>query len=74
MIREELQNISANSINGQACGSHRLKQRTQFDLEMIQETGSCSGIKYSRILQGRPLEALRQPDRLHALGFVGLHR
>tara|TARA_B100001971_G_C18251472_1_gene578571 strand:+ start:1053 stop:3005 length:1953 start_codon:yes stop_codon:yes gene_type:complete len=29
--------------------SHRLKQRTNFDLEMIQETGTCKGIEnYSR--------------------------
>jgi len=29
--------------------AHRLRQRTQYDLEMIQETGSCKGIEnYSR--------------------------
>lgn len=34
--------------------AHRLKQRTNFDLEMIQETGSCKGIEnYSRHFDGR---------------------
>ncbi|MBN1861018.1 MAG: excinuclease ABC subunit UvrB [Candidatus Thermoplasmatota archaeon] len=34
--------------------SHRLKQRTLYDLEMIQETGFCKGIEnYSRHLDGR---------------------
>lgn len=33
----------------------RLDQRTNFDLEMIQELGYCSGIEnYSRYLSGRP--------------------
>ena len=32
----------------------RLKERTEFDLEMIQATGSCSGIEnYSRYLSNR---------------------
>ncbi len=32
----------------------RLKERTNFDLEMIQATGTCSGIEnYSRYLSGR---------------------
>jgi excinuclease ABC subunit B len=34
--------------------SHRLKQRTLYDLEMIEETGFCKGIEnYSRHLDGR---------------------
>jgi len=34
--------------------AHRLKQRTNFDLEMIAETGSCKGIEnYSRHFDGR---------------------
>jgi excinuclease ABC subunit B len=34
--------------------AHRLKQRTLYDLEMIQETGSCKGIEnYSRHFDGR---------------------
>jgi excinuclease ABC subunit B len=34
--------------------AHRLTQRTNFDLEMIEETGSCKGIEnYSRHFDGR---------------------
>ncbi len=34
--------------------AHRLRQRTNFDLEMIRETGSCKGIEnYSRHFDGR---------------------
>ena len=34
--------------------AQRLEQRTQFDIEMIQELGYCSGIEnYSRLLSGR---------------------
>ena len=34
--------------------SHRLRERTNFDLEMIRETGSCKGIEnYSRHFDGR---------------------
>ncbi|WP_292367640.1 excinuclease ABC subunit UvrB [Methanoregula sp. UBA64] len=34
--------------------AHRLRQRTNFDLEMISETGSCKGIEnYSRHFDGR---------------------
>lgn len=34
--------------------AQRLKQRTNFDIEMIREVGFCSGIEnYSRILDGR---------------------
>ncbi len=35
--------------------AQRLAQRTNFDIEMLQETGFCSGIEnYSRHLAGRP--------------------
>ena len=34
--------------------SQRLRQRTQYDIEMLKETGFCSGVEnYSRILDGR---------------------
>ncbi|MCQ1537785.1 excinuclease ABC subunit UvrB [Methanocalculus taiwanensis] len=34
--------------------AHRLRQRTLFDIEMIEETGSCKGIEnYSRHFDGR---------------------
>jgi excinuclease ABC subunit B len=39
---------------GKLVEAQRLKQRTQFDLEMLKEVGYCNGIEnYSRILEGR---------------------
>lgn len=39
---------------GKTLESHRLEQRTLYDLELIQETGFCPGIEnYSRHLTGR---------------------
>ena len=44
--------------------AQRLKQRTEFDLEMIETTGSCAGIEnYSRYLTGR--EAGYPPPTLY---------
>ena len=38
--------------------AQRLKERTQYDIEMINEVGYCSGIEnYSRYLSGRPIGA-----------------
>jgi excinuclease ABC subunit B len=40
---------------GKLLESHRLRQRTQYDMEMLREIGFCNGIEnYSRILDGRP--------------------
>src|SRR5579871_347936 len=39
---------------GKLLESYRLRQRTQYDMEMLREVGFCSGIEnYSRILDGR---------------------
>ena len=39
---------------GKELESHRLRQRTEYDLEMMKEVGFCSGIEnYSRILDDR---------------------
>jgi excinuclease ABC subunit B len=39
---------------GKLLESHRLRQRTQYDMEMLREMGFCSGVEnYSRILDGR---------------------
>ncbi len=39
---------------GKLLESHRLRQRTQYDMEMLREVGFCSGIEnYSRILDRR---------------------
>ena len=40
---------------GKLLEGHRLRQRTEYDIEMLKELGFCSGIEnYSRILDGRP--------------------
>lgn len=52
-IRAELDSVLAEG-NLDDLSAHRLKQRTQYDLEMIEETGSCKGIEnYSRHFGGR---------------------
>ena len=54
-IGKEL-NARCNELEGQgkSLESHRLRQRTQYDMEMLKETGFCNGIEnYSRILDGR---------------------
>src|SRR5437868_10856151 len=39
---------------GKLLESHRLRQRTQYDMEMLREMGFCSGVEnYSQILDGR---------------------
>src|SRR3954467_10494116 len=54
-IREELKDrLDWMVANGKLLEAQRLEQRTTFDLEMIQATGSCAGIEnYSRYLTGR---------------------
>ena len=35
--------------------AHRIRQRTEYDMEMLRELGFCNGIEnYSRVLEGRP--------------------
>lgn len=55
-IREELETRCKELENeGKLLESHRLRQRTEFDMEMLRELGFCNGIEnYSRILDGRP--------------------
>jgi excinuclease ABC subunit B len=44
--------------NNRLIEAQRLKERTQYDIEMIMEVGYCSGIEnYSRYLSGRPAGA-----------------
>ena len=54
-IRDELeQRTKELEAEGKPLESHRLRQRTQFDMEMLRELGFCNGIEnYSRILDGR---------------------
>ncbi|CAA9279220.1 MAG: Excinuclease ABC subunit B [uncultured Chloroflexi bacterium] len=54
-IREEMEERTAwLEQNGKLLEAQRLRQRTLFDLEMLQETGVCLGVEnYSRHLSGR---------------------
>ena len=41
--------------NGKLIEAQRIKQRTEYDIEMLRETGFCKGIEnYSRVMSGRP--------------------
>ncbi|WP_370322502.1 excinuclease ABC subunit UvrB, partial [Oricola sp.] len=54
-IKEELkQRLEELNRAGRLLEAQRLEQRTQYDLEMLEATGSCAGIEnYSRYLTGR---------------------
>ncbi len=55
-LRAELEaQVKKFEAAGQMLEAHRIRQRTEYDLEMMQELGFCNGIEnYSRILDGRP--------------------
>ena len=54
-IKAELkQRLAELNAGGRLLEAQRLEQRTMFDLEMLEATGSCAGIEnYSRYLTGR---------------------
>ena len=42
--------------NGKLLQAQRISQRTNYDIEMMQELGYCTGIEnYSRVISGRPV-------------------
>jgi excinuclease ABC subunit B len=55
-IRHELEEqVKLFESEGKMLEAHRIRQRTEYDLEMMKELGFCNGIEnYSRILDGRP--------------------
>src|ERR687884_2225658 len=55
-IRHELeQQVAHFEAQEKLLEAHRIRQRTEYDLEMLRELGFCNGIEnYSRILDGRP--------------------
>jgi excinuclease ABC subunit B len=55
-IRDELEEqVSRFETEGRMLEAHRIRQRTEYDMEMMKELGFCNGIEnYSRILEGRP--------------------
>ncbi len=41
--------------NGKLIEAQRIRQRTEYDIEMLREIGTCKGVEnYSRVLSGRP--------------------
>jgi excinuclease ABC subunit B len=54
-IRHELEErLKELEAENKLLEAHRLRQRTEYDLEMLKELGFCNGIEnYSRILEGR---------------------
>ncbi len=54
-IRHELEErLKVLESENKMLEAHRLRQRTEYDLEMLKELGFCNGIEnYSRILEGR---------------------
>ncbi len=55
-IKHELeQQVAMFESQDRLLEAHRIRQRTEYDLEMMRELGFCNGIEnYSRILDGRP--------------------
>src|SRR5881398_250931 len=55
-IKHELEEqVKVFESAGRILEAHRIRQRTEYDLEMMRELGFCNGIEnYSRILDGRP--------------------
>ncbi len=55
-IRRELEEqVRDFTENNQLVEAQRIRQRTEYDMEMMQELGYCSGIEnYSRIISERP--------------------
>jgi len=54
-IRDEMEaQVARFEEEGKLLEAHRIRQRTEYDLEMLKELGFCNGIEnYSRILEGR---------------------
>lgn len=55
-IKHELnEQVKQFEAEGKMLEAHRIRQRTEYDMEMMKELGFCNGIEnYSRILDGRP--------------------
>ncbi|MEO5634683.1 excinuclease ABC subunit UvrB [Gaiella sp.] len=55
-LRGELEaQIQQFETEGKLLEAHRIRQRTEYDMEMMRELGFCNGIEnYSRVLEGRP--------------------
>ena len=55
IYRELEERVAYFEANNMLIEAQRIKQRTMYDVEMMQELGYCSGIEnYSRVIEGRP--------------------
>ena len=54
-IKEEMEErVSFFTENGQLIEAQRIRQRTEYDIEMLREIGTCKGVEnYSRVLSRR---------------------
>lgn len=51
---EMLERVKEFESDGKLLEAQRIKQRTEYDIEMLRETGFCKGIEnYSRVMSGR---------------------
>ncbi len=51
---EMLERVKEFESEGKLLEAQRIKQRTEYDIEMLRETGFCKGIEnYSRVMSGR---------------------
>ena len=56
IYREMEERVAFFESNNMLVEAQRIKQRTMYDVEMLQELGFCSGIEnYSRVIAGRPV-------------------
>ncbi|MBQ6263914.1 MAG: excinuclease ABC subunit UvrB [Clostridia bacterium] len=52
---EMIERVRFFESEGKLLEAERIRQRTEYDIEMLRETGFCKGIEnYSRIMSGRP--------------------
>jgi excinuclease ABC subunit B len=55
IYREMEDCVRAFEADGKILEAHRIRQRTEYDIEMLRELGYCNGVEnYSRIFEGRP--------------------
>ena len=58
ILKEMQERVKYFEENGKLLEAQRIRQRTEYDIEMLRETGFCSGIEnYSRVLSRRPAGA-----------------
>ncbi len=54
ILAEMEQRVNEFTDEGKLLEAQRIKQRTEYDMEMLRETGFCKGIEnYSRVMSGR---------------------